>query len=73
MKRYFVSHKSDKVVCRSNEHTYGFASTLKTAKNYISRIRKQEAEYHPRNFRIYDSYADVNPETNHVPCVYSEE
>jgi hypothetical protein len=72
MKRYFMEYESDQAICGDNQHVYGYTSSLKSAKGYISRARKTEAEYNPRNFRIYDSWADVDPETNHVPCIYAE-
>ena len=71
MKRYFMEYDSDKVVCKSNSHIWGFANTLKTAKSYIKRCRQQDAEYNPRNFRIYDTWGDCEP-NEHVPCVYQE-
>lgn len=73
MKRYSMQYTSDEIVCRSNNHVYGMASTIKTAKQYISRCKKIEAQYNPRNFRIYDHYADVDPVTDYVPCVYQED
>ncbi len=73
MKRYFMEYESDRVVCGSNQHVYGNASSLKTAKGYISHAKKTQAEYNPRNFRIYDTWGDIDPETNHVPCVYTED
>jgi len=73
MKRYSMQYNSDEIVCRSNNHLYGYASTIKTAKQYISRCRKAEADHNPRNFRIYDHEADVDPETDYVPCVYQED
>lgn len=72
MKRYYMEYESDEIVCRSNRHFFGSASTLKTAKGYISRCRREYAKDNPRNFRIYDVLADV-AEDEHVPCVYSEE
>lgn len=73
MKQYFMMYESDEVVCRSNDHIWGKASSVKTAKQYISRCREKEAQYNPRNFRIYDSYADVDPDTGFVPCIYRED
>lgn len=72
MKRYFMEYESDKKVCGDNSHVYGFASTLKTAKSYISRCRKTDAQNNPRNFRIYDTWGDCAPD-EHVPCVCQEE
>lgn len=69
MKRYFMEYESDRKVCGSYSHVYGFASTLKTAKSYIGRCRKREAEDNPRNFRVYDTQGDCAP-NEHVPCVY---
>ncbi len=71
MKRYFMEYESDKKVCGSYSHVYGFASTLKTAKTYINRCRKNDVEYNPRNFRIFDTWGDC-AENEHVPCVYQE-
>ena len=73
MKRYYMQYDSDQIVCGSNEHTYGFASSLKTARAYISRCRREMSEYNPRNFRIYDAYGEVDQEIGHVPCVYQSE
>lgn len=43
-----------------NNEFYGNASTLKTAKGYISRIKKNYTSLCPHNFRIYDMWADVD-------------
>lgn len=74
MKQFFIEFESDRIVCRSNNHQLGNASTLKTAKAMIKRARKTDyiAEYNPRNFRVYDCWADC-PEDEHVPCVYQED
>lgn len=72
-KRYFMKYESDQMVCQSFDHVYGNASTIKTAKQYIRSCRKNEAKHNPRNFRIYDSLADLDPETNFVPCIYQED
>lgn len=71
MKRYFTEYESDKIICQSNKHIAGFASTIKTAKSYISRVRKREAEYNPRNFKVYDTCGECE-ENEHVPSVYEE-
>lgn len=71
MKRYFMEYESDRILCGSTTHVYGFASSLKTAKGYISRCRKDYPQENPRNFRIYDTWGDA-PEGEHVPCVYAE-
>lgn len=57
----------------SYNHIYGFASSIKTCKQYITRCKKNEAEYNPRNFRIFDHYQDVDDATGYVPCVYKED
>ena len=72
MKRYMLQYESDQMVCRRNNHTWGYASTLKTAKTYINKCRKQEAKYNPRNFRIYDTYGELDTEANYISCVYQE-
>lgn len=73
--RYFVRYESDKVVCGSNDHMLCNASSIKSAKAAIRIERQKEyiAAYNPRNFRVYDCWADVDPETQHVPCVYQED
>lgn len=73
MKRYSMRYESDEVFLGSHDQEYGMASSVKTCKRYISNCRKNKAEHHPRNFRIYDHYADVDPKTNYVPCIYREE
>lgn len=72
MKRYFMEYDSDKKVCGSYSHIFGFTNSIETAKGYIRRCRKGYADSNPRNFRIYDTWADV-PEGEHVPCVYQED
>ena len=72
MKRYVMEYESDRKSCGSYIHHYGYASTLQTAKSYIRRCRKEDAEYHPRNFRIYDTWGEEGPD-GHSPCVYQEE
>lgn len=80
-KRYFVEYKSAKFdklhydpdtgEYGSYWHFYGNASTLRTAKNYISKIRRERADENISEFRIYDSWGDCAPD-EHVPCVYRE-
>ena len=55
MKRYYIEYESDEIVCGSNRHHYGYASTVKTAKDYIRRCRKSDAKHNPRNFKIFDT------------------
>ena len=71
-KQYFVRYVSDKMVCQSYEHMAGKTSSIQGAKNIIRRIRKLCADENPRDFKVYDSWADV-PEGVHVPCVYQED
>lgn len=73
MKQYSMRYESDKVVCGSNDHVWAMASTIKTARQYISECKKVDAQYNPRNFRIYDHYANVDEKTGFVPCVYQED
>ena len=37
------------------------ASTLRTAKSYISRIKKRYSSQNPHNFRIFDTEAPLEP------------
>lgn len=71
-KQFFVEYTSDRMVCRSYSHIAGRASTIRGAKSIIRKVRQQYAEYNPRDFRVYDSFADVDEDT-HVPCVYQED
>ena len=73
MKRYSMQYESDRVVCQSNNHVFGYASSLRAAKGYIGRAKRMYAEDNPRNFRVYDHWADVDPATDYVPCVYAVE
>lgn len=74
-KQYFIMFESDRVVCGSNDHLLCNASTIRSAKAAIRSARKKyyNDEYKPRNFRVYDSWADVDPATEFVPCVYQED
>lgn len=71
MKRYGLYYESDQKICNSHNHFGGYASTIKTAKSYISSIKKREAEYAPRAFKILDIYAGMDEDID-PPCVYSE-
>jgi len=71
-KQYYVTYDSDRLVCGSNNHDAGNASTLKSAKQIIRNIRITKSEYNPYNFKVFDCWADVDPKTQHVPCVYQE-
>lgn len=70
-KRYFGTYKSDEMVCQSYIHHMGNGSSMKTMKGYIKWYRDNKAQYNPRDFRIYDTWADCPPD-EHVPCVYQE-
>ena len=72
-KQYFIQYESDKMICGSNVHTDGNASTINGSKSVIRNIRKRLAGENPRNFKVYDCWADVDKNTNFVPCVYSED
>lgn len=72
MKQYSVYYESNEMVCRSNDHFYGYASSIKTARSYIGRIKKNYSKYNPRNFRIYDQWADVEDDEP-IPCIYQED
>ena len=73
MKQYSMQYESDRVTCGSHNHMWASASSIKTAKQYISKCRQEKALDNPRNFRIFDHYADVDPETGFVPCIYRED
>lgn len=78
-KRYFLEYRSDKRCPGTwnadiNDydhylHDGGRGNTMRTMKCYINRIRKDLAEYNPRDFRIYD----VDTDDDVAPCVYSED
>ena len=71
MKRYFMEYESDKMICGSYRRVYGFSNSIRTCKNYISRVKKECAEDNPRKFKIYDTLGECK-ENEHVPCVYEE-
>ena len=52
--RYTLYYESDYTLHGHNIHTWGNANSLKTAKGYISRCRRELADEHPRNFFIRD-------------------
>lgn len=58
MKRFYLTFESDRKVCGDNEHHYGNASTLKTAKVYIELCKKMFAEDKPRHFKIWDTWSE---------------
>lgn len=55
-KRYVLYYKSDRKICGSFEHEGGRANSEKTIKQYISKIKKDQAEYNPRNFYVIDTW-----------------
>ena len=84
MKQYTIRYMSDKRSCwrwsyevgdyvENYDHEYSQTNSLKTAKKWISEIKKIHAKDNPHNFRIYDHWADVDPETHYVPCVYQQD
>lgn len=82
-KQYFVEYESDRFnkgmynretgEYGSYIHDAGNAGTIKSAKSIIQKIRREHAGENPRNFKVYDSCADADKNTNFVPCVYTEE
>ena len=72
-KQYFIEYESDRMICGSYNHPGGNASTIKSAKSIIKKIRRLMAEHNPRNFRVYDSFGDICQSTGFVPCVYAEQ
>ena len=71
-KRYYVMFESDRIDLGKTDHYYAAASSIKTCKQYFSRIRSRYADDNPRNIRVYDTYGDIDPETDFVPVVYRE-
>ena len=71
-KRFFIEYESDRVICHSNRHNAGNASTLKSAKAVIRNIRKNDTENNPRHFCVYDCWAETDPVTNFAPLVYED-
>lgn len=67
-KRYNIRYESDKIVCRSNEHSYCNASTLKSAIAIANRIKKELADENARNIRVYD--VDAGDCNEPAPVVY---
>lgn len=59
-------------VVYGRETSIGNASTLKSAKAMISRYRRENQEYEPQDFNVYDCWAELDPSTNYTPVVYQE-
>ena len=66
MKRYFVLYDDD---VRKNQ-LWASASSIKTAKSYVRKVRNYHPELNPRNIRIFDGDADVDSASSFVPCIY---
>lgn len=66
MKRYFVLYDDD---VRKNQF-WASASSIKTAKSYVRKAKNHHPELNPRNIRIFDSAADVDPASGFVLCIY---
>ena len=59
--------------CHSPTHVGDWrAATLRTAKGYISRIKKRYPSQNPHNFRIFDMEAPLEP-CGHVGQVFFQE
>ena len=83
MKRYFLEYTSNERAACSGTFNHltqqydkylhgGYrGNSMKTMKSYISKIRKEKAEYNPRDFRIYD-YDAPDEIDGHVGQVYFE-
>lgn len=71
MKQYSVYYESDQMICNSYDHFYGYTTSMRTAKAYISQIKKNYSDHNPRNFRIYDQYAEVEDDEP-ILCIYRE-
>lgn len=71
-KQYFVMYTSDQKICGEYEHVAGNAGTLRSAKSVIKKVRESDKDNNPRNFKVFDSWADLDEKTNFVPCVYQE-
>ncbi|MEG0578375.1 MAG: hypothetical protein RR490_00420 [Niameybacter sp.] len=69
-KQFYLQYKSDKKVCGDQDHTYGNASTVKTAKGYIAKAKRELVDENPRNFRVYDCWT---PDGEPAKIVYTEE
>lgn len=82
-KRFFMEYISDEreacsgtfnhITQQYDKHLHGDlrGNSMKTMKNYISKIRREKAEYNPRDFRVYDLEAPDEPD-GHVGQVYYE-
>lgn len=71
MKQYSVYYESDQMICNSFDHFYGYTTSMRTARAYIRWIKKNYSKHNPRNFRIYDHYAEVEDDEP-IPCVFHE-
>ena len=71
-KQYYVEFTSDRIICGSNKTIISRCSSLRSAKSVIRKTRKDYSEYNARDFRVYDTWAEIDVATNHVPCIYFE-
>lgn len=73
----FISDRPGIKTAHGMDALGGSFSTIAGARRSIAKIRKEYAPYNPREFAVFDSWADPipNPVMNgevFVPCVYCE-
>lgn len=84
-KRFFIGYVTDETqrlfengrIAHNYEFSGGGYSSLKSAKNGIAKMRRENAEKHPREFGVFDSWAEpvINPVMDgeeFTPCVWCE-
>lgn len=75
-KQFFIQCRQVKVLTNGGpivERPHiGNASSLKSAKSMITNYRRNNQEYEPADFEVFDCWADTDEKTGFAPCVYSE-
>lgn len=75
-KRYSLEYEDDRVWGGSNIRCGYNANSIRTLKSEIKKIRKEQVQYNPRNFVIYDVDGELeyNEAKGHLytPAVYFE-
>lgn len=73
----FISDRPGIKTAHGMDSLGGSFSTIAGARRSIAKIRKEWAQYNPREFAVFDSWAEpiINPVMNgdeYVPCVWCE-
>lgn len=71
-KRFTIIYESNATESFAVHRYGGLYATLSECKIAISNIRIREGKNKPRNFKVFDLEADINPHTGFAPEAYKE-